>query len=80
VIGFLKEAAGPSLLAAVPAVAAAWLIRTAYPGASLVHVAGIGTVVVTVYVTAFVALGLSRLERVRYVLSLRELTTAFRTS
>ena len=40
----------------------------------------IGSVVVTVYVTAFVSLGLSRPERVRYVLSLRELTTAFRTS
>jgi len=80
VIRFLNQAAGPSVLAAVPAIAAAWLVRTASPGASLAHVAVIGSVVVTVYVTAFVSLGLSRPERVRYVLSLRELTTAFRTS
>jgi len=80
VIRFLAQVAGPSILATIPSVAAAWLVRAASPGASLAHVIGIGIVVASVYLTAFVALGLSRPERVRYVGSIRELTTAFRTS
>jgi len=80
VLRFLGEAAGPSLLAAVPTVAAAWLIRAGSPGVSPAHVLGIGMAVAAVYLTSFVALGLSRPERVRYVGSLRELTTAFRPS
>ena len=76
---FLAEVAGPAMLASVPAATAAWLLRSALTAAPLLELVGAGLLVGSVYLTAFVALGLSRVERARYVGSLRELTTAFRT-
>jgi O-antigen/teichoic acid export membrane protein len=77
---FLAEVAVPAGLASVPAIALAWVFQRVLSDAPLVQVLGAGLLVAAVYLTAFVALGLSRPERARYVGSLRELTTALRAS
>ena len=72
---FLARVGGPAALAALPAALTALMVRSTLPETTLAHVVGGGAIVVAVYVTAFVALGLTRPERARYAGSLRELTT-----
>jgi O-antigen/teichoic acid export membrane protein len=72
---FLRRVSAPSLIALVPALAAAWLLRVAAAPASLVEILGSGALVGSIYAVTFVALGLRQSDRARYFGRLRELGT-----
>ena len=70
---FLSQTAGPAILAAMPSIGVALALRIWLPHATLAQVIGCGTVIGMIYLVAFLLVGLSRPERVRYMGSIREL-------
>jgi O-antigen/teichoic acid export membrane protein len=72
---FLRQVTTPSLLAAVPACAAAWLLRAARTPASLLEVLACGALIGCVYAVVFVTAGLKSDDRARYFGRVRESLT-----
>ncbi len=68
---FMRQVTTPSVIAAVPAVAASWLLRTARTPASLLEIVGSGALVGCIYVLFFVTAGLRSSDRARYFGRLR---------
>jgi O-antigen/teichoic acid export membrane protein len=64
---FLRQVSTPSLIAIVPGLGTAWLLRAAGDPSSLVDVIGAGALVGLVYAATFVGLGLQRGDRLRYL-------------
>jgi O-antigen/teichoic acid export membrane protein len=71
VVAFAVAVAGPAIVAAVPAVGAAALIRALAPPSSLAGVAASALVVTAVFGSVYWRLGLRPGERTRYAASLR---------
>ncbi|HOC17057.1 MAG TPA: oligosaccharide flippase family protein [Vicinamibacterales bacterium] len=68
---FVREAAAPALLPAVPALAIAVVLRLYVPPASLLAVAAAGALVGLVYLAGFVSFGLPAGDRRQYVSYIR---------
>lgn len=64
---FLRQVSTPSLIAIVPGLGTAWLLRAAGDPSSLVDVIGAGALVGLVYAATFIGLGLQRGDRLRYL-------------
>lgn len=77
---FLSQVGGPAVLAAVPTCILAVAMRTFVTGGGLPQILTTGAIVGVTYVVAFLALGLDRGERARYVGSLRQVAAASRAS
>jgi hypothetical protein len=71
VVGFARAVAAPAILAAIPAVGAAALIRELAPPSSLLSVMASSLVVTAVFGAVYWRLGLRPSERTRYAASLR---------
>ncbi len=63
---FLRQVSTPSLIAIVPGLGTAWLLRVAGDPSSLLDVIGGGALAGLVYAATFVGLGLDRTDRRRY--------------
>jgi O-antigen/teichoic acid export membrane protein len=68
---FVRQVTTPSLVAGAPAVATAWLLRTARTPASLLEVVVDGALVGSIYVLIFLTTGLRSSDRTRYFGCLR---------
>ncbi len=63
---FLRQVSTPSLVAIVPGLGTAWLLRAAGDPSSLMDVIGAGAIAGLVYAASFIGLGLRRGDRLRY--------------
>lgn len=80
IASFLRQVAGPAVIALAPAGLLALWLQVTPEAASLLDVIARGALVGALYAVAFVGMGLSRAERARYLISVRALTTgALRT-
>lgn len=68
---FLRQVGAPSLIAIVPALVAAGILRVAAAPSSLIEILGSGGLVGLVYAVTFVTLGLRAVDRARYFGRLR---------
>lgn len=71
VASFLRQMSTPTLIALLPTLAAAWLVRTGTEPTSLLDVLGAGALVGAVFAVTFVGLGLRAHDRARYFGRLR---------